>query len=103
MLYDWLDQGCILQINKGSILGSFGHEVRKTAIRLLDQGMASLVASDAHGIRQRTPDLIEVHHFIGSCYSEDYANSLFIENPRRILENKDLIKPDPALRKKYKW
>ncbi len=41
-------RGALLQINTGSITGLFGSEVKKTAYKLLKQGEAHVIGSDAH-------------------------------------------------------
>ena len=93
MVYDWIEQGCYIQINKGSIMGNFGFSARNTAIYLLECKLASFVASDGHGATQRTTDLSRVYQYIKSRYTDKYAEVLFNENPRRVIDNKELIRP----------
>lgn len=90
MVYRWLEQGCALQVNKGSLFGSFGPGAAKTALYLLERRLAAFVASDAHGTTLRTPDLRAAYGFICSKFSEEYARVLLEENPGCILENKTL-------------
>lgn len=92
IVYQWIDQGCAIQINKGSILGNFGFSARNTALYLLEYHLVSFIASDAHSPLQRTTDLSRVYQYIKSKYSEKYTEILFKENPRRVIEDKDLIK-----------
>ena len=49
IMENWAAEGFALQINKGSLTGSFGHSARRTAYRMLEHDLASLIASDAHG------------------------------------------------------
>lgn len=44
----FIEEGCLFQINTGSITGLFGKEVQKTAQALIENGICSFVASDAH-------------------------------------------------------
>lgn len=84
------DMGCLLQVNKGSLKGSFGMKAKKTAYRLLDRSFADFVASDAHGPYVRTPFLADAHEAVASIYSDDYARLLFTENPSLVLKNKEI-------------
>lgn len=83
--------GCLLQINKGSLSGAFGREAQQVAHRLLEDGMADFVASDAHSPYMRTPFLANVRDMISEEYSPDYAQLLLNENPMRVLKNKKIL------------
>lgn len=84
------DIGCLLQINKGSLKGSFGTSARKTAYRLLDAELADFIASDAHGPYVRTPFLADARDAVADIYSENYAELLFNVNPSCVLNNKEI-------------
>lgn len=84
------DIGCLLQINKGSLKGSFGTRARKNAYRLLDAELADFIASDAHGPYVRTPFLADARDAVADIYSEDYAELLFNVNPLCVLNNKEI-------------
>lgn len=84
------DIGCLLQINKGSLKGSFGTRARKSAYRLLDVELADFIASDAHGPYVRTPFLADARDAVADIYSEDYAELLFNVNPLCVLDNKEI-------------
>lgn len=49
----FIEEGCLFQINTGSITGDFGKKVEKTAKVLIEGGLCDFLASDAHstGIR----------------------------------------------------
>lgn len=87
----WMELGASLQVNKGSILGSFGYRSRETAYYLLEHNLVSFIASDAHNINRRTADLAEVYHFIRRVCGTEYAHILFYENPKRLLKNMNLV------------
>ena len=79
--------GALLQVNKGSLKGSFGRTAFHTAHRLLDKRMADFVASDGHSPYVRTPFLRDVHEIINERYSADYADYLLKSNPSKVIEN----------------
>lgn len=88
----WLDDGMGLQVNKGSLSGRFGIDAKRLAYGLLEQGMISCIASDAHGAQTRSPDMSDIREFLAVEYSETLAELLLAENPNRILRNEPLIK-----------
>lgn len=47
---DLYEKGVILQLNLGSILGAYGPGVKRTAEKLIDDGMVRLVGSDCHNM-----------------------------------------------------
>ena len=91
-VFEWLKQGYGIQVNKGSILGRFGRAARRTADILLEQGMISCVASDAHSSYQRTPFMGEIYDYLMEEYGPAYTQVLLENNPKRILAGKELVK-----------
>ena len=91
ILNGWHRMGCLLQVNKGSLLGRFGRSARETAMELVERGFASVVASDAHSPRVRTPWMEEVGNMLSETVSPRCAQVLLEENPRKILKNEDVL------------
>ena len=89
----WIRMGCGVQVNKGSLLGRFGNRAYGCSRFLLDQGMVSCIASDAHHAEWRTTYMDEVQGFLIERYGEDYADFLTRMNPERILQGKELLWP----------
>ncbi len=84
------NMGCLLQINKGSIKGSFGKGAYIAAHSMLSRSLADVVASDAHSPYMRTPYLADVNEIISEMYSADYADMLLDKNPGDIINNKKI-------------
>ena len=63
-VYDWIEMGCLTQLNKGSIFGKFGKSAQQASIPLLNYELIHCVASDAHSPIQRTPWLKGVEQFL---------------------------------------
>ena len=82
--------GCLLQLNKGSLFGSFGEGAQIAAHDMLSGGLADLIASDAHSPFMRTPFMADAHEMVSELYSLDYADVLFRQNPRAVIENKEI-------------
>ncbi len=93
---DWVAAGVHLQINKGSLFGAFGRDACELAIRLLDHGLVSFCASDAHRADRRTPSLKEAYRWIAVHDSETTARRLLRENPERVLADQPLAECRPT-------
>ena len=87
----FLDEGALLQINAESILGRNGRASRNMALSLIENGLAAVVASDAHSVDFRSPDLSDAYSYISSAYELDFAEALLERNPRTILQDKIIL------------
>lgn len=90
MVYDWVSSGCLLQINRGSIIGRFGETARDIAIMFMRDNLVSAVASDAHKPYKRVPLLNDAYDWVSKNFSEHYAQKIFVEKPMLILKNKPI-------------
>lgn len=95
LLNRWVKLGCLMQLNKGSLLGRFGRAEQDLAISMLDRGFAAAVASDAHSPTVRTTWMRDVWQFLCEEYSEETAERLLERNPRRILRNEEMHMKEP--------
>ena len=85
---NWIDMGCQLQMNKGSIFGKFGRNSFRAADALLQNGWITYIASDAHSPYRRTTYMKDIRDFLREEFSSVYADRLLIENPQRFLVEK---------------
>jgi protein-tyrosine phosphatase len=88
---EWVEFGCLLQLTAMSITGGFGASARSASFRLLDHGLAHIVASDAHDPVHRSPILADARQAVGARYGEDAAEILFDGNPRAVIEGAPLL------------
>ena len=56
-LQPFVEQECLFQLTAGSVAGIFGKAAQKRAQQILKRGWCSVLASDAHNIMYRPPDL----------------------------------------------
>lgn len=84
-IHAFVDSGCWLQITAGSIAGRFGETSRKTAVTLLENDWAHVIASDAHNIDNRPPILSEGRAAVAEIVGQDMAWKMVSERPARIL------------------
>jgi protein-tyrosine phosphatase len=73
-LKPFIQQGCLLQLTAASVAGQFGEPARRLASVLLEQGVVDILASDAHNLRHRPPELFpgleQAARFIGARSAE---------------------------------
>ena len=53
----FVEMGCLLQITAGSVAGDFGPQAEHRALEMLERGWVDVLASDAHNIQYRPPNL----------------------------------------------
>ncbi len=98
----WVAAGRLMQITAGSLLGEFGSRAREFSLRLLDAGLAHIVASDAHGLRVRPPRLDLAFDWLSGNYSPEFALRLLVEHPMAVVEGRpvDVSSFHPPARKR---
>ncbi|MDD3719117.1 MAG: phosphotransferase [Actinomycetota bacterium] len=94
------ERGVEIQVNGGSLLGLYGKTARRSAFVLLDEGIARLVASDAHSPDGRGADLSGAARVIRERLGEGAERALLEANPERVLAGEPLLDaiPRPARR-----
>jgi protein-tyrosine phosphatase len=85
--------GVFTSITAGSLVGRFGHEVRRFALGLVRDGLAHNVASDAHDDLRRPPGMAAELERAGLA---PLANWLTRAVPTAILSDEEAIPPRPA-------
>ena len=86
----WYRMGCLMQINRGSLLGRFGRSAQMMSVELVERGFATAVATDAHSYRVRTPWMRDIREVLTREVSPLCARTLLLDNPRKILKNEQL-------------
>ena len=86
---DMMYRNVYLQMNAGSILGNYGAQVRKTALKMLEHGYVHFLASDNH-CKSDNYVLPQAVDFIKKNYDDYFAELLTEENPRKMLNNEDI-------------
>lgn len=84
------NMGCLLQINKGSLKGSFGREAYFASHAIIENELADFIASDAHSPYMRTPFLADAYDIVSEIRSDNYAELLLVQNPIKVLQNKKI-------------
>jgi len=84
-LVEWFNQGCLVQIDAGSITGQFGGKCQRFSKRLLHARAVHLVASDAHDSKGRNYRVLEnARKEVETLVDNSYARLIFEHNPEKI-------------------
>ncbi len=97
VLFDWYHQGCLMQINAGSITGQFGSRAEKLSAKLIQARLAHFVASDAHETEYRNyKQLPKAREILSERIAPEYLDELFSINPQKALDGQpfDTREPD---------
>lgn len=103
LVYEWMREGILTQINMGSFLGEFGRREERTAVTLLEHGLITCLASDCHGTRWRSPDMRDARSYIRSRAFSGAADMLFYDNPRSILTGGKVLRGEIQPVRDRRW
>ena len=84
-LTPFVTMGCMLQLTAGSVEGRFGEHARARAVDLLRRGWVSVLASDAHNMEHRPPELEPGRKAAARVVGEADSWKLVRETPLSIL------------------
>lgn len=79
-----VDRGCLLQVTAGSLLGTFGSEIKTFSESLIAQGLVHFLATDAHGIGRRRPLLSPAFERVAQLSDVETAIDLCCRNPGSV-------------------
>ena len=96
-LYDWIAAGGYAQVNAETILNA--DQTGKTAVRLIQWNLVQIIASDAHSLNRRPPNMSEGLDYISEIYGDQLADTLE-ENSDRIFNGEYIDTTDAYCPKK---
>ncbi|MHC1724387.1 MAG: tyrosine-protein phosphatase [Aminipila sp.] len=88
VINSFVEEGCLFQINTGSITGIFGKPVQKAAKVLIENGLCNFVASDAHTNHKRCTGLSDAFEIVRRISGAAADNA--IRNSELVLMNGDI-------------
>lgn len=89
------EEGVLLCLNAGSLIGTHGERAGRGARTLLARGAADLVASDQHARPDRAESVADVAALLSAAGAGEAARTLLWRNPVALLEGEE---PEPAPR-----
>jgi protein-tyrosine phosphatase len=94
-LADWIRDGMLTQVTAASVTGLMGRKAQKLAERLLADRWVHFIATDAHNVSTRPPQMRAARDQIASRFGETYAQRLCTENPQAVFDNRRLPPQEP--------
>lgn len=91
----YIDVGCLMQVNIGSVFGRYGETIRRTAEILLTHRMAHIVASDMHS--PHSIPLGEGFGLLSEVVGAAEALRLVEERPRAVIENRPALREEASV------
>ncbi len=89
--YELIEQlasrGVWIQLTSGSLAGRFGRRPRYWAERMLSEGLVHILASDAHNVGPRPPDLADGFAAAEKLVGSQEALRLVVTRPQAIVAN----------------
>lgn len=86
---EWLEAGCIVQIDAGSPLGLLGKKAKVASEVIIKNNWFQLIGSDAHDNKNRNFCMKDSLAYIESIVDFD-LNHLKIDNPKKIIQGESL-------------
>jgi protein-tyrosine phosphatase len=95
-LANWLRNGLLVQVTTSSVLGEMGKEAERMAHRLLANRWVNFLATDAHNLTTRPPQMRRAHDLVAQKFGAEFARLLCTANPTAVFENQPLPQqPEP--------
>jgi protein-tyrosine phosphatase len=80
--------GALFQLTAGAVAGLFGEKSQMTAKYILDKGLATILASDAHNMKHRPPELEHGRRQVEAWLGESVSWDMVVHTPAEIVANK---------------
>ena len=95
LVYNWLNAGCIIQVDAGSTLGLLGKSAKEASQIIIKQNWCQVLGSDAHDTKKRNFVLKDAIDLVKNWVGQE-AKKLVYDNPKAIL-NGQSINTDNAI------
>lgn len=81
----YVQMGCLLQLTAGSVAGNFGQPAQERSLELLQRGWVTILASDAHNLDARPPELEPGRRAAAEVIGEAASWELVRHRPAHII------------------
>ncbi len=90
LIYDWINAGCLIQLDAGSLLGLMGGRAKETSNLIIKEKCCHILASDAHNDSNRNFCIKDAYNHVKSIIGRKYSDLLVYEHPSSIINGEDL-------------
>jgi protein-tyrosine phosphatase len=101
VLEKFIDKGCLMQVNSSSLYKR-SKSYTKNLHRLIEHDFVHIISSDCHNADSRKPRMKKAYEITRDLIG-DYADDLFINNPKKIIDNQSIDLKQPRPIKKTWW
>lgn len=84
---NFIENGCLVQIDAGSVVGAYGVEARHFAKKVIKLNLVQFVASDAHCAEDYSAWYLQAYNQVKRWAGVEYTNQIFNENAKKIIHN----------------
>ena len=81
----FIEMGCLLQLTASAVAGRFGRGAHLRARQLLERGDVFVLATDAHNLKGRRPELREGMEAAAEIVGDEAAQAMVHDNPWAIV------------------
>lgn len=89
-----VEEGCLMQVTAGSLMGTFGPKSQELAEWMLARGLVHFIATDAHGTKSRRPLMHRAFERVAELTDESTALDLCCNYPALVARGQEV--PDGA-------
>ena len=89
-LLPFIRMGCLLQVTAGAVAGNFGEFARARAVDLLARGWVTVLASDAHNLDVRPPELEPGRAAAAKIVGDEESWNMVRDRPAEIIGDASL-------------
>ena len=90
LVYDWVNSGCLIQIDCGSLLGLMGKKAKEASLSIIKEKCCHILASDAHNDTNRNFCIKDAYNIVKNIIGQKDADKLVFEHPSSIIRGEDL-------------
>lgn len=102
LLFELVSNGAISQVTCASLVGKYGKDVQRFAVALLENGLAHLVASDAHHIEKRPFYWKQCETYLEKTLDDWLFEEIYENNEAVFLNQMVTINPPSPIEKNWK-
>tara|TARA_B100000989_G_C19468320_1_gene439444 strand:- start:556 stop:1212 length:657 start_codon:yes stop_codon:yes gene_type:complete len=90
IIYDWINAGCLIQVDAGSLLGLMGERAKKSSHLIVKENCCHILASDAHNDSNRNFCIKDAYDYVENIIGKKNSELLVYEHPSSIIKGEDL-------------